>query len=137
MARVNERFLQHQGSTDVITFDYAAYELPGKGALVPASRDQTEPAPPAAASASPALHGEIYISVNDALAQAPRFGTTWQAELVRYLIHGVLHLLAYDDSEPAARRRMKRAENRLFRRVSREFSLARLSRGSGDTAHRV
>ena len=44
------------------------------------------------------LHGEIFICVDEAIRQARRFGTIWQSEIVRYLIHGVLHLLGFDDS---------------------------------------
>ena len=46
--------------------------------------------------------------------QAKQFKTTWQSEIVRYVIHGVLHLLGHDDRLAAARRRMKREENRLL-----------------------
>ena len=87
MARVNWDYLRHEGSTDVITFDHG--------------------------SRAGHLHGELYISVADAVKQAVEFGTTWPEELARYVIHGLLHLQGYDDLEPAQRRVMKRAENRL------------------------
>lgn len=89
MARVNWRFLRHEGSTDVITFDYG--------------------------STPERLHGECFICVADAVAQAEEFGTTWSDEVVRYVIHGILHLRGYDDLEPALRRIMKREENRWVR----------------------
>lgn len=101
MARVNETFLQHEGSTDVITFDHAE---PGSGAL----------------------HGELFICLDDAVAQAREFRTTWQAEVVRYLVHGVLHLRGYDDLAAPARRVMKRVENRLVRALAHEFPFAEL-----------
>lgn len=110
MARVNQTFLQHEGSTDVITFDHS-------------DTPPTSPAP-----APQHLHGEIFISVPDAMAQAREFGTTWQAELVRYVIHGLLHLLGHDDLQPAARRVMKRAENRLVAAVVRAQAVDRLHR---------
>jgi ssRNA-specific RNase YbeY (16S rRNA maturation enzyme) len=47
---------------------------------------------------------------------------------MRYLVHGVLHLLGYDDLKPHLRRAMKREENRLVRRLARRFALAELSR---------
>ena len=89
MARVNRRFLGHEGSTDVITFDHG--------------------------STPEHLHGECFICVADAVAQAREFGTTWSEEVVRYVIHGILHLRGYDDLEPDARRVMKREENRWVR----------------------
>ena len=102
MARVNGTFLNHEGSTDVITFDQ------GEG--------------------GGGLHGELFICVDDAVAQARRFRTTWQGEVVRYVLHGLLHLHGFDDLEPAARRRMKREENRLVRLAARRFSLRRVAR---------
>jgi len=78
--------------------------------------------------ACPTLHGEIFICIGDALAQARRFRTTWQSELVRYLVHGVLHLRGYDDRQPNRRRAMKREEDRLVRELARLFPLSKLAR---------
>jgi probable rRNA maturation factor len=115
MARLNRRFLKHEGSTDVITFDL---------------RDMADisPSPVRRERAGVRVHGEIFICLDDAVAQARQFQTTWQAEVARYLVHGVLHLLGHDDLKPAARRRMKREENRLLRRLGKEFPLTRLAR---------
>ena len=92
MTRLNEDFLGHQGSTDVITFDYSG------------RRSQAR------------LIGEIVICVDEAVAQARQFHVTWQAEIVRYFVHGILHLSGYDDTTSLARRKMKREEERLLRR---------------------
>src|SRR5213596_1423422 len=73
------------------------------------------------------LHGEIFICIDDAVKQARQFRTTWQSELVRYLIHGVLHLVGYDDLTLAGRCVMKREENRLLRMLSRRFSFRHLA----------
>ncbi len=67
------------------------------------------------------LRGELFISVDDAVRQARDFGTSPGAELLRYLVHGVLHLRGYDDRVPAERRVMKRAEDRLVRRLAERF----------------
>jgi len=119
---LNEKFLRHAGSTDVITFDYAPGVPPSGGCISGASHLAGRLGP-----GSRALHGEVFICVDEALAQARRFGTRWQSEIIRYLIHGMLHLLGFDDAHAAARRRMKRAEDRLLRRLARRFSLAQLS----------
>ena len=74
------------------------------------------------------LHGEIFICVDEAVLQARQFRTSWQSEIVRYLVHGVLHLLGHDDSRPANGAKMKREENRRLRELSRRFSLAQLAR---------
>jgi len=117
MARVNQRFLDHAGSTDVITFDYTGEsDSPAAGAKRAPAR------PPKR------LHGEIFICIDDAVKQARQFRTTWQSELVRYLVHGVLHAVGHDDSTPADRDVMKREENRLLRKLSRQFSLERLAK---------
>ena len=60
------------------------------------------------------------------MIQAARFRTTWPDELARYLIHGLLHLRGYTDTRPAARRRMKLAEDRLLRAMRRRFDLSKL-----------
>ncbi len=104
MTRLNETFLQHTGSTDVITFDHAEAPDPSH------------------------LHGEIFICLDDAVIQSRAFRTTWQRELARYVIHGVLHLRGFDDLTPGKRRVMKREENRLLRAWARRFPLQRLSK---------
>ena len=75
----------------------------------------------------PTLHGELFICVDEAVFQAKQFGTNWQSEILRYVVHGVLHLRGYDDLQPDLRRKMKRAENRLVRVLAKRFSLAQLS----------
>ena len=108
MTRLNETFLQHAGSTDVITFDYSE----------PGTRNS---------KLGTDLHGEIFICMDEAITQARRFRTSWQAEIVRYVVHGVLHLRGHDDHCPAARREMKRAENRLLRSLAVAFDFRQLA----------
>jgi rRNA maturation RNase YbeY len=107
MARVNRQFLQHEGSTDVITFDHRQSAVGNRQSAM-------------------RIHGELYICVDDAVAQAKEFETSWQSEIVRYAVHGVLHLLGHDDLTPALRRKMKREENRLVRRLEQRFPIAEL-----------
>ena len=108
MAEMNQEFLQHAGSTDVITFDYReGYEV-GEGARE--------------------LAGEIYISVSDGRRQAREFKTRWEEEVVRYIVHGVLHLRGYDDLSATKRKVMKREEERLQRRMKGRIDLRQLAR---------
>jgi rRNA maturation RNase YbeY len=102
MAGVNEKFLDHIGPTDVITFDHA---------------DSDEK-----------VHGEIFICPEVAVAQAREFRTSWQQEIVRYCVHGLLHLRGYDDVRAADRRKMKREEDRVVNELTQQFAMARLSR---------
>jgi probable rRNA maturation factor len=109
MTQVNEHFLGHAGSTDVITFDYnEGYGATGRGAEV--------------------LAGELYICVNEAQFQAKRYSAGLASELLRYLIHGVLHLRGYDDKTAKLRRPMKREEDRLLAEISGRFPIERLMR---------
>ena len=110
MTRLNETFLRHAGPTDVITFDYA------DNARHKRSDSRLR------------AHGEIFICVDEAVAQARRFRTTWQSELGRYAIHGILHLLGFDDLKPVARRSMKRAESRCLGSLASRHSLTKLAR---------
>lgn len=103
MTRLNETFLGHAGPTDVITFDYSA-----GGAAEP-------------------LCGEVFICPAVARAQARRFRVTWQSEVVRYAIHGVLHLWGHDDRRPADRALMKRAENKHLSELAARFDFRKLA----------
>jgi probable rRNA maturation factor len=94
ISQLNSKFLGHKGPTDVITFDYSEPGL---------------------------LHGEIFICPDVAVVQAKEFGTTRQMELIRYLVHGLLHLRGYDDKQPANRAKMKKAEDKWLRWVAATF----------------
>ena len=109
MDRVNWQFLQHEGSTDVITFDHSSAEHGTR-------------------NTETALQGEAFICVADAVKQAREFKTSWQSEVVRYAVHALLHLCGYDDLQPAKRRVMKREENRLMRKLGQHFNLRSLEK---------
>ncbi|HET54655.1 MAG TPA: rRNA maturation RNase YbeY [Ignavibacteria bacterium] len=84
---INESYLSHKGSTDIITFNY--------------SKDTFN------------LDGECYICVPDAIENAKKYKISVQNELLRLIIHGVLHLLGYDDTKEPEKKKMKKEENRL------------------------
>ncbi len=92
MARLNKKHLNHDGPTDILTFCYDAA----------------------------AQHGELFICPAVAQEQAGRFRVTTRNELARYVIHGLLHMAGYDDKQSDARRKMKREENRLLRRLTQQ-----------------
>ena len=68
---INKSYLKHDYTTDIITFNYSN------------SLEQ--------------IDGEIFISIDDALSNSKKFKVTLSDELVRLVIHGILHLLGYDD----------------------------------------
>ncbi|MGC8991577.1 MAG: rRNA maturation RNase YbeY [Verrucomicrobiia bacterium] len=108
MERLNRRWLGHAGTTDVIAFDHSA----------------------GASAANPCcpLRGDIVISLDEAKRQARRFHTAWQSEVVRYLVHGLLHLRGFDDSSAPERQVMKQAENKLLKRLRNRFDLSGIER---------
>jgi rRNA maturation RNase YbeY len=119
MTRLNETFLEHKGSTDVITFDYT--EEVGGTSLRSGSGAGMGRAKHGRDACPSFLHGEIFVCLDEAVSQARQFHTSWQSELVRYVVHGVLHLLGYDDLDTRARRKMKKAEDAVVGRLARQF----------------
>jgi probable rRNA maturation factor len=111
MTLINETFLKHEGSTDVITFDHGDQPFSKKCCV-------------------PEIHGELFICVDEAMIQARRFKTHWRSEVIRYFVHGVLHLLGHDDLKTAPRRSMKREENRLVRLLEKDLGVRRPARNS-------
>lgn len=79
IAELNERFLNHVGPTDVITFDLRESEVEGANGV----------------------DGEIIISTDTAAREALARGHEVDKELALYAVHGVLHLLGHDDADDA------------------------------------
>ena len=57
------------------------------------------------------LDGEIYISIDDVLENSKIFSKSFNDEFARILIHGILHLLGYDDKTEAQKDKMSQLEN--------------------------
>lgn len=100
--RINREYLDHDWATDVVSFSYA------EGPTMPANRDRGP------RGEGLALDGELVISVETALRQAPLQGWTPEAELLLYAVHGCLHLCGYDDLTDAERPAMRRRERELL-----------------------
>lgn len=103
ISSLNETWLHHHGPTDVITFDYSE----------PAQRRS--------------LSGEIFVCVAEAVSQAKQFKQTWQSEVIRYVVHGLLHLAGFDDQTAKKRAEMKRAENHWMKALAREFDFREIA----------
>ena len=80
---INQDYLKHKTLTDIITFDYS-------------ESDQVE--------------GEIYISVERVKENATKFQRSFEEELRRVMIHGVLHILGFKDKNPAQKIVMRKKE---------------------------
>lgn len=89
---INRQFLAHDYPTDVIAFEYDDGE------------DEK--------------WGEIYINIQKAREQANEYGVSYENELVRLIIHGLLHLSGYDDQDDASRAAMKQREDELVERYA-------------------
>lgn len=81
---VNQEFLGHDYYTDVITFDYGTAHT---------------------------ISGDIFISLDMIRHNAEMVGTSFNDELLRIIIHGVLHLTGQADKTPETRAEMTRKEN--------------------------
>lgn len=85
---LNQRFLQHDTLTDIITF-------PHEGDHV---------------------SGDMYISVERVGENAAEYGVTFEDELARVMVHGVLHLCGYEDGDPEQKARMRSREDHYLRK---------------------
>ena len=85
---INKAHLNHNYFTDIITFNYS-----GDNKL---------------------LDGEILISVDDAIENAKNYKVSLKEEICRLVIHGILHLLGYNDISTSEKRKMKLMENKLL-----------------------
>ncbi len=85
LLKVNIEFLEHDYDTDIITFNYSENIN--------------------------ILEGELLISYDIAKENAERFNCSLNSEILRLIIHGILHLVGYDDMVETDRKKMKRKEN--------------------------
>lgn len=87
---MNKQFLDHDYETDVLTFDLSKED-------------------------SNYIEGEIYISIDRVEAQAAHYGVSIDDELDRVLIHGLLHLIGFNDIEASDKAAMTQAEDEALR----------------------
>lgn len=81
---VNRQYLKHDYYTDIITFDYCEGDI---------------------------LSGDLFISVDTVKDNASFYGTLFEDELDRVIVHGVLHLIGYDDHSEEDIATMRSKEN--------------------------
>lgn len=89
---VNREFLGHDYYTDVITFDYSTADV---------------------------VNGDIFISLDTVRSNAEQVGATFGDELLRIIIHGVLHLTGQADKTPETRAEMTRKENLALAKIGK------------------
>ena len=81
---VNMKYLQHDYFTDIITFDYCEGKV---------------------------LSGDLFISIDSVRENAIEYGTGFEEELHRVIVHGLLHLIGYDDHTPEEEKEIHQKED--------------------------
>ena len=81
---INNRYLQHDYFTDIITFDYTEKNK---------------------------ISGDLFISVDSVRENSIEYGTAFDDELHRVIVHGILHLIGYDDHTEEEVRVMRAKED--------------------------
>ena len=89
---INKQYLNHDYVTDIITFDYS------EGSII---------------------SGDIFISVDTVQSNSAEFGVSFETELLRILIHGILHLCGQDDKTPELRTEMTKKENSALEKYTK------------------
>lgn len=87
--RINQEYLSHSYFTDIITFGYEEGENP--------------------------ISGELFICPEVVKDNAEKYGTLFETELSRVMVHGVLHLCGYKDKNKAQVKEMRSAEEKYLR----------------------
>ena len=78
------KYLEHDYFTDIITFDYCEKDI---------------------------LSGDLFISIDSVRENASFYGTDFEDELNRVMVHGILHLIGYDDHSESDIAQMRAKEN--------------------------
>lgn len=87
---VNKQYLEHDYFTDIITFDYSERNI---------------------------ISGDIFISLETVKSNSEEFGVSFDEELHRIIIHGILHLCGQDDKTPELRQEMTNKENKALEKL--------------------
>jgi len=90
LLNINNQFLSHNYFTDIVTFNYCENET---------------------------IIGEIFISKESVLNNSKRFFVSFEDEILRVIIHGVLHLIGYNDHSSEEKKIMREKENEYLDRV--------------------
>ena len=93
LLKINNKFLDHDFYTDVISFNYSSNQI----------------------------EGEIYISISRVLDNSITYNTDENVELVRVIVHGLLHLCGYNDKNHEEKKSMKLKEDEYMNKYFNNF----------------
>lgn len=92
LLEINKQYLSHNYFTDIITFNYCEQSI---------------------------INGDIYISITTVKNNSRQFNVTFIEELHRVMIHGILHLIGYDDKTDEEKAKMREKENQYLERFKK------------------
>ena len=95
LLELNKKHLNHNTLTDIITFDTAVTSSVVEKQII----------------------GDIFISIERVKENASTFNVSFEKELHRVMVHGLLHLLGYKDKKPADKTEMTGKEDYYLKRV--------------------
>jgi rRNA maturation RNase YbeY len=87
LLKLNVEFLEHDTFTDIISFDYTLGKL---------------------------ISGDIFISIERVIENSKKFSQTFENELYRVIIHGILHYLGYQDKTAILKNKMRLEEDKCL-----------------------
>ena len=94
LLKINKEYLSHNFYTDIVTFNYCE---------------------------EPNINGDIFISIDTIKNNSTRFSVSFLEELHRVMIHGILHLIGYDDQGDEEKDVMRQKENFYLERLKNLF----------------
>jgi len=92
---LNKQYLNHDTLTDIITFDNSEGNI---------------------------LNGDIYISIERVEENSKQFCCSFEEELLRVIVHGILHLCGYEDKSIASRKKMREKEEKALFNFKTQFN---------------
>lgn len=94
LLKINQLHLNHHDHTDIITFDHTIGNI---------------------------ISGDLFISIERVRANATELGIPFSDEILRVIIHGVLHLMGYKDKSASSRREMRAKEDQCLSLYHQKF----------------
>jgi len=101
--KLNKRYKNEDAPTDVLSFAIDGREFMRRQVL-----------------------GEIFISLDTARRNAKLFGVEFEHEIVRYVVHGILHLFDYDDQSKVEKARMWHRQEKLLGELCKQETLSKV-----------